>query len=251
MALITINRLFVDVEQNRAYSQFGSFSVARQPFFIQGDQCPVELSLVRQTGVQGAPFEPVAFDGSSTFNLKIGNTTLVATSTTTAVTPTAPDAYVTNLVGYISSGWEVNRLYLTPKPYSGFFTISVTNPAGGVFNSNPIDINATALDIKTAITAFGTPYTDESVMVTKTGQFTWEVSFKCSLLGIISGMGATGSSGLIPFDSRVMTLDMTTAGVATLLNGAAQVEATLEFSVDTSGDTQTFLYIPCTVINDL
>ena len=102
MALINRNRLFVDVELNRAYSQFGSFSTALQPFFIQGDQCPVEISLVRQTGVQGNPFEQVPFDPSSTFSLKIGNTTLVATSTNTATTPSAPAVTLKPLAAPIS-----------------------------------------------------------------------------------------------------------------------------------------------------
>ena len=52
MALITTNRLFVDVDLNRSYSQFGTFNISPQPFFIQGDQCPVEINLVRQTGLQ-------------------------------------------------------------------------------------------------------------------------------------------------------------------------------------------------------
>jgi hypothetical protein len=48
-----------------------------------------------------------------------------------------------------------------------------------------------------------------------------------------------------------MQLDMTTAGVATLLGSNTSVEATLEFSIDVAGEVQTFLLTPCTVINDL
>ncbi len=245
MALITTNRLFIDVEQNRAYSQFGSFSIAPQPFFIQGDQCPVEISLVRQTGVQGAPFEQVAFDATSTFALKIGTTTAVATSTTTATTPSAPAVTVTNVVPYSATGYEVYRVEISPKPFGGFFTLN-----GGTNDSQPIAVTATAAEVKEAIVPTNPALASINTSVQKVGQYAWEVSFWCA--STASSITLTASStGLTAFDSRLMTLDMTAAGVATLLNGAASVEATLEFSVDTSGDVQTFLYTPCTVINDL
>jgi hypothetical protein len=245
MALITTNRLFVDVEQNRAYSQFGSFSIAAQPFFIEGDQCPVELSLVRQTGVQGSPFEQVPFDPTSTFSLKIGTTTAVATSTTTTTTPSAPAVTVTNVVPFAGNSWQVDRVVISPDPIGGFFTLS-----DGTGTTKPISVTASALDIRDALLGLGGFFQTTSVSVRQVGQFAWEISLLCNFFGSSVTLTASGT-GLLAFDSRLMKLDMTTAGVATLLNGAAQVEATLEFSVDTSGEVQTFLYTPCTVINDL
>jgi hypothetical protein len=245
MALITTNRLFIDVELNRAYSQFGSFNVAAQPFFIQGDQCPVELSLVRQTGVQGNPFEQVAFDATSTFALKIGTTTAVATSTTTATTPSAPAVSSTQIVAYSSTSWQVYRVEVSPKPFGGFFTLS-----NGTDTTQPISVNASALDVQTAVVAFGSPLTTTNTKVQKVGQYAWEVSFDGSSVGASVTLTASGT-GLLAYDSRLMQLDMTAAGVATLLGSNAQVDATLEFSVTTSGQVQTFLLTPCTVINDL
>lgn len=246
MALITTNRLFVDVEQNRAYSQFGSFSISPTPFFIQGDQCPVELSLVRQTGVQGNPFEQVAFDATSTFALKIGTTTAVATSTTTATTPSAPAVTSTEIVPYSATGWQVYRVEVSPDPFGGFFTLSdATN------TTKPISVNASALDVQTAICKMNPGLlSTANVLVNKVGQFAWEVSFYGAFVGVSIALTASGT-GLLAFDSRLMKLDMTVAGVATLLGSASEVNATLEFSVTTSGEVQTFLYTPCTVINDL
>lgn len=245
MALINRNRLFVDVELNRAYSQFGSFSTAPQPFFIQGDQCPVEISLVRQTGVQGNPFEQVPFDPSSTFSLKIGNTTLVATSTNTATTPSAPAVTVTNVVPYASNSWQVERVVISPDPIGGFFTLS-----DGSSTTKPISVTASALDIRDALIGLGGFFQTTSVSVRQVGQFAWEVSLLCNFFGSAVTLTASGS-GLLAFDSRLMQLDMTTAGVDTLLYGASQVEATLDFSVTVSGEDQTFLFTPCTVINDI
>ena len=244
MALITTNRLFVDVEQNRAYARFGSYDVNPEPFFIQGDQCPVEISLVRRTGIQTNPFEEVPFDGGSSFALKIGNTTLVATSTTTAVTPSSPSVSVTTLVAYGAADYETYRVSISPAPRGGFFTFS-----NGTATTDQISPDSTSQAIVSALQGFGSSYIG-AVTVNQVGQYTWDISFKSSAIGASVGLTAS-ATGLQAFDSRVMTLDMTAAGVATLLNGAASVEATLEFSVEVSGDVQTFLYTPCTVINDL
>ncbi len=247
MALITTNRLFIDVEQNRAYSQFGSFNVAPQPFFIQGDQCPVELSLVRQTGVQGNPFEQVPFDGSSTFALKIGTTTAVATSTTTATTPAGPTAATAVTTPFTGSNWQVNRVVIEPDPLGGNFTIN-----NGIVDTSPISVFATAANIRDAIIAsWGPPYSTSNVSVVQVSRFAWDISFNNVAIGGVAITLTMGSTGLVSYSSVLMQLDMTTAGVTTLLNGAASVEATLEFSIDVSGEVQTFLLTPCTVINDL
>lgn len=251
MALITTNRLFVDVELNRAYSQFGTFNIVPQPFFIEGDQCPVEISLVRQTGVAGSPFVQVPFDPTSTFALKVGNTTLVATSTTTATTPSAPTDINTVIAAYNPNRWQTNRVTISPDPLGGFFTLAVANPAGGTFISSPISVFSTASDIKNAILAFGSTYTSANVMVNKVDRFSWEISFNCPAVGTDASLSSTSVGSLIAYDSRVMQLDMTAAGVATLLDGAASVPATLEFSVDTAGEVQTLLLTSCTVYNDL
>lgn len=245
MALITTNRLFVDVELNRAYSQFGTFNIIPQPFFIQGDQCPVEISLVRQTGVAGAPFEQVPFDAASTFALKLGTTAAVATSTTTAVTPTAPALTITNTVAYNVDGWEVFKVAISPEPLGGFFTL-LSSPN----QTLPISVDASAIEVQSALVGLGGVFTNSSVRVTKIGTYAWEVSFKCSLIGYATALNV-GTSSFEAYDSRVLTLDMTTAGVTTLLAGNPSVEATLEFSVDTAGEVQTFLLTPCTVLNDL
>lgn len=247
MALITTNRLFVDVDLNRSYSQFGSFSVSPQPFFIQGDQCPVEINLVRQTGVQGSPFVIVPWPAGATYALKIGTTTAVATSTTTATTPAGPTASTAITTPYSGSNWQVSRVQIEPDPLGGNFTIN-----NGTLDTSPLSVFATAANIRDAIIAsWGPPYAASNVSVVQVSRFAWDISFNN---GAISGAAitlTTGSTGLVPYNSVLMQLDMTTAGVTTLLNGAASVEATLEFSIDVSGEVQTFLLTPCTVINDL
>jgi len=247
MALITTNRLFVDIDLNRSYSQFGSFNVSSQPFFIQGDQCPVEINLVRQTGLQSNPFVIVPWPGSATYALKIGTTTAVATSTTTAVTPAAPTATTTITTPFTGGNWQVNRVVVQPDPLGGSFSIS-----NGTSDTAPISVFATAANIRDAIIAgWNAPYAASTVNVVQVSQFAWDISFKNAA---ISGAAITltfDSTSMVPFGSVVMQLDMTTAGVATLLGSNASVEATLEFSIDVSGEVQTFLLTPCTVINDL
>ena len=247
MALITTNRLFVDVDLNRSYSQFGTFNVSPQPFFIQGDQCPVEINLVRQTGLQGNPFVIVPWPVGATYALKIGTTTAVATSTTTAVTPPGPSAATAITTTWTGTNWQVNRLVVQPDPLGGSFSIS-----NGTDTTAPISVFATAANIRDAIIAgFGGTYTASTVSVTQASRFEWDISFDNLP---ISGAAITltlDNTSMVPFGSVVMQLDMTTAGVATLLGSNASVDATLEFSIEVAGEVQTFLLTPCTVINDL
>lgn len=247
MALITTNRLFVDVDLNRAYSQFGTFNIIPQPFFIQGDQCPVEINLVRQTGLQGSPFVIVGWPGSATYSLKLGTTTAVATSTTTAVTPPGPSAGTAVTTPYAGNNWQVNRVQIDPDPLGGNFTIN-----NGTTDTSPISVFATAADIKNAIiSSWGATYSASNVNVVQVSRFAWDIYFNNTAIGGVPITLTLGNTGMVPFGSIVMQLDMTTAGVATLLNGAASVEATLEFSIDVAGEVQTFLLTPCTVLNDL
>jgi hypothetical protein len=247
MALITTNRLFVDIDLNRSYSQFGTFNVSSQPFFIQGDQCPVEINLVRQTGLQANPFVIVPWPGSATYALKIGTTTAVATSTTTAVTPAGPSAATAITTPWTGTNWQINRVVVQPDPLGGSFSIS-----NGTFTTAPISVFATAANIRDAIIAgFGGTYTASTVNVVQASRFEWDISFDNLA---ISGAAITltfDNTSMVPFGSVLMQLDMTTAGVATLLGSNASVEATLEFSIEVSGEVQTFLLTPCTVINDL
>jgi hypothetical protein len=247
MALITTNRLFVDVDLNRSYSQFGSFNVSPQPFFIQGDQCPVEINLVRQTGVQGSPFVIVPWPGGATYALKVGTPTAVATSTTTAVTPPGANAATAVTTPWTGTNWQINRVVVSPDPLGGSFSIS-----NGTDTTAPISVFATAANIRDAIIAgWGGTYTASTVNVVQASRFEWDISFDNLA---ISGAAITltfDSTSLVAFNSVVMQLDMTTAGVATLLGSNASVEATLEFSIEVSGEVQTFLLTPCTVINDL
>lgn len=247
MALITTNRLFVDVDLNRAYSQFGTFNIIPQPFFIQGDQCPVEINLVRQTGLQGSPFVIVGWPGGATYSLKLGTTTAVATSTTTAVTPPGPTAGTAVTTPYAGNNWQVNRVQIDPDPLGGNFTIN-----NGTVDTSPISVFATAADIKNAIlSSWGAPYAASNVNVVQVSRFAWDISFNNTAIGGVPITLTLGNTGMVPFGSIVMQLDMTTAGVATLLGSNTSVEATLEFSIDVAGEVQTFLLTPCTVLNDL
>jgi hypothetical protein len=247
MALITTNRLFVDVDLNRSYSQFGSFNVSPQPFFIQGDQCPVEINLVRQTGVQGNPFVIVPWPVGATYALKIGTTTAVATSTTTAVTPSGPTAATAITTPWTGTNWQINRVVVQPDPLGGSFSIS-----NGTDTTAPISVFSTAANIRDAIIAgFGGTYTASTVNVTQASRFEWDISFDNLSISGAAITSTFDSTSLVTFGSVVMQLDMTTAGVATLLGSNASVEATLEFSIEVAGEVQTFLLTPCTVINDL
>ena len=247
MALITTNRLFIDVDLNRSYSQFGTFNVSPQPFFIQGDQCPVEINLVRQTGLQGSPFVIVDWPVGATFALKIGTPSATATSTTTSTLLAGVSMGTAITTPYAGNNWQVNRVQPTTDPLGGNFTIN-----NGTNDTSPISVFATAADIKNAIiSSWGAPYAASNVNVVQVNRFAWDIYFNNTAIGGVPITLTCGSTGMVAYSSILMQLDMTTAGVATLLGSNTSVEATLEFSIDVSGEVQTFLLTPCTVINDL
>ena len=101
----------------------------------------------------------------------------------------------------------------------------------------------TALELNASLT--------DKVTVNKVGDFTWDITYNSTLAPPLS-LTVSGS-GIVSFTGYTITLDMTTAGVTTLLGGAASAEATLEISTtQTTGSyVQTAAQIPCIVYEDI
>ena len=86
---------------------------------------------------------------------------------------------------------------------------------------------------------------------TNFGDFTWDITYNSTLAPPLS-LTVSGS-GIVSFTGYSVTLDMTTAGVTTLLGGASSADATLEISTtQTTGSyVQTAAQIPCIVYEDI
>ena len=244
MALPTVYRFFVDYERGVAYRTFDGSIAWANPNFIQGDGAKCEFYLVKSTGVAGIPWEAVDFDGSATYSLKLGTVSAVATSSTTASSTSATAATVTTVVGGSASANEIQQISLSPIPAGGTFTVEY----GGNYTA-AIDVEATAAELKTALNAIAA-LTDKT-NVYKVADYVWRIEFIGTLAKTNVNAVTVQIDGVRTLSGKAMTLDMSAAGVGTLLNGAATATATLEFSYTVSGETQTGFQMGCTVLNDL
>lgn len=244
MALPTVYRFFVDYERGTAYRSFDSTTVVLNPVFVQGDAAKCEFYLVKASSVSGIPWEAVDFDGSATFALKLGTVSAVATSSTTVASTTATAATVTTVIAGSASANEIQQIALAPAPAGGTFTIEY----GGNY-TNAIDVDASASELKAALNVITA--LDGKTNVYKVADYVWRIEFIGTLAKTNVNAVTVQTDGVRSLAGKAMTLDMSAAGVATLLDGAASVQANLEFSYTVSGETQTGFQIPCTVINDL
>ncbi len=245
MALYTNYSLFVDVENGVASKSFQDVSPITSPSFFKGDQSVLNVYFVKPNNYGSAPYQEVVISGLASVNVAIGTSSAVATSTTGLTALGAATASVSTVVAYASGVNQIDRVTISPDPKGGTFSLLYA----GVTIIGPISVNATAADVSAALAPNFSPTT---FTVTKVGNFTWDIEWNA---GSYSPPGAltANSSGLISFTGYAITLDMTTAGVTTLLGGAASAEATLEISTtQTTGSTvQTAAQIPCTVFEDI
>ena len=244
MALPTVYRFFVDYERGAAYRAFDSTTAWVNPTFIEGDAAKCEFYLVKSSSVSGIPWQAVDFDGSATFSLKLGTVSAVATSATTTSSTTSTAATVTTVVGGSASANEIQQIALDPAPAGGTFTIEY----GGNYTT-AIDVEASASELKTALNTI-TALTDKT-NVYKVADYVWRIEFIGSLAKTNVNAVTVQTDGVRSLAGKAMTLDMSAAGVATLLNGASTAQATLEFSYTVSSEVQTGFVIDCTVVNDL
>lgn len=244
MALPTVYRFFVDYERGAAYRAFDSSTAWVNPTFVEGDGAKCEFYLVKSSSVSGTPWEAVDFDGSATYSLKLGTVSAVATSSTTVSSTSSTAATVSTVVGGSASANEIQQIALAPIPAGGTFTIEY----GGDYTT-AIDIDATAAELKTALNTI-TALTDKT-NVYKVADYVWRIEFIGTLAKTNVNAVTVQIDGVRSLAGKAMTLDMSAAGVATLLDGAASAQATLDFSCTVSGETQTGFVIACTVVNDL
>lgn len=247
MALYTNYSLFVDVENGVASKSFQDVSPLNDPAFFKGDQSVLNVYFVRPNNISAAPYEEVVISGLSSVNVAIGTSSAVATSTTGLTALGAATASVSTVVAYSSGVNQIDRVTISPTPKGGTFTLNY----GGSLLMGPINVSATATDLANIMIAQG-GFAASNFSVTKVGDFTWDIEWKAPTYAPPSALTVSGA-GIISFVGYEVILDLTTAGVTTLLGSASSASATLEISTtQTTGSyVQTAAQIPCTVFEDI
>jgi hypothetical protein len=238
MALLTTQKLFIDVDRGVAYSAWNNFSQAPNPTFYAGDTSLIELYLVRNTGRGSFPMESVAFPTSSITGAvgTPGGTPAASGTTWTAIsTPAAT--------------YSAPTLTVPAAAIGGSYTLTLTNTSPSLTAvTAPLTITASATDIQAAIEAAvngqsGWSLAAATVTQTDSGKFNVTAratnsttSYSLTVAVTSSLVGAAGYSGEVAF---------TGTGVGTLLGSALQVASTFEVQVLDGTKYQTYLQIPC------
>ncbi len=245
MALYTNDSLFVDVENGVASKSFQDVSQLVGPTFFKGDQSVLNVYFVKPNNYGSAPYEEVVISGLASVNVAIGTSSAVATSTSGLTALSAASASVTTVVAYSAGVNQISRVSISPTPKGGTFTL--------IYDVNvlaPLSVFATAEEMKSMLVSVG-GFSADNITVTKTGNFSWDIEWGQTFAPPYAL--TVNDDGIISFTGYEIVLDMTTAGVTSLLNGAASAEATLEISTtQTTGSyVQTAAQIPCTVFEDI
>jgi hypothetical protein len=249
MALYTNYSLFIDVENGVASKSYQDVNPLGDPAFFSGDHSVLNVYFVKPNNISAAPYEEVVISGLASVNVAIGTPSAVATSTSGLTLLGTATATVSTVVPYSFGVNQIDRITIAPTPKSGSFSLVYNGT-----NLLPIlPITATASEVHEALASYtGMANFEDHVTVTKVGDFTWDITYDQNYIAPPAALTAL-SAGIISFVGYEVVLDMTTAGVTTLLGSNASASATLEISTTQSGTSyvQTAAQIPCTVFEHI
>lgn len=240
MAILTTQKLFIDLDSGNAYRGWNDFTPAATPTFYEDDTAKLELYLVRRTTSAAFPMESLTFP-TSTISVAVG----------TPGSAAAAEGTTWSAVSTPAATWSSPTLTIPAEANGGSFTLSVTNgsPALSVTTA-ALTRTASAGQIADAIEAAvnaASGWSLADATVTQTGAGKFNISAKATnsttvytlTLSVTSSLtGPAGYSGELAF---------TAAAVDTLLGSNASVASTFEVQCTDSTKVQTYLQIPCVV----
>lgn len=238
MALLTTQKLFIDVDRGVAYSAWNNFSQAPTPIFYDGDTALVELYLVRNTGRGSFPMESVAFPSSSitgAVGTPGGTPAASGTSWSAVSTPTAT--------------WSSPTLTVPSSATGGSYTLTASNTSPSLTAvTAALTLTSTAADIEAAIEAAvnaQSGWSAATAIVTQTDAGKFNISVRATNTATVYTLTLAVTSSLVGPAGYSGEVAFTGAGVDTLLGSAAQVTSTFEVQVLDGTKYQTYLQIPC------
>jgi hypothetical protein len=240
MAILTTQRLFIDVETGAAYRGWNDFTPAPSPVFYEDDTAKLELYLVRRTSSAVFPMESVTFP-TSTIAVGVGTPgTSAAASGTSWSSISAP-----------SASWSSPTLTVPTAAIGGSYTLTASNVSPSLTATTAaLTEDSTSVDIETALEAAinaQSGWSAADATVTQTGEGKFNITVKATnsttvytlTLAVTSSLtGAAGYEGELAF---------TGAGIDTLLGAASSVTSTLEVQCTDSTKVQTYYQSACTI----
>ena len=157
----------------------------------------------------------------------------------------APTATVTRLQAGSGTANEIQQITLGNNPYSGAFVVNF-----GSGTSNPIQYNATAAAVQTALQAMPTVGSGNVSVGGSAGA--WVVTFTGTLALASQSLMTTVATGLIGPLALTGTLSLNTAGVEEAIGEADSITQTFGIQVTPDGESPfTCLQDEITIYNDL
>jgi hypothetical protein len=240
MALLTTQKLFIDVDRGVAYSAWNNFSQAPNPTFYEDDTAQIELYLVRNTGRGDFPMESVAFP-TSTIAVGVGTPGAAAAASGTSWAAISTPA----------ATFSSPTLTVPAAAIGGSYTLTISNTSPALSEvTTPLTITASASDIQAAILAAIAKDTDWSlpdVSVVQTGSGKFSIIAKAKETTTVYTLTVAVTSSLIGAAGYIGSLAFTAAAVDTLLGSATQVTSTFEVQCTDTTPVQTYLQVPCII----
>lgn len=240
MAILTTQKLFIDIDSGVAYRGWNDFSSVPTPTFYEDDTAKLELYLVRRTTSAAFPMESVAFP-TSTISVAVGTPGAAA----------AAEGTSWSAVSTPSASWSSPILTIPPEANGGYFTLTVSNSSPALSETTAtLPRTASAADIKAAIEAAIVKDADWSlpdVTVTQTGAGKFSISARAKETSTFYTLTIAVTSSLTGPAGYAGELAFTAAAVDTLLGSNSQVTSTLEVQCTDTGKVQTYLQVPCVV----
>lgn len=171
----------------------------------------------------------------------------LALTTSFSNLPAGSIAATIKQAGGASTNAIIDVVY-TSFPYDGNFTLTFSTGLSGTLKTQPISYRATADAVQSAIIALTTPV-DGDVVVTAIRNG-WRIQFTGLMANTAVAAPSVDYSGVTFAVGRQVQLDLDTTNVEAYTSGSAQVPANLEIELTISGEIQTPLILPCTLINE-
>jgi len=241
MALLTTQKLYIDVDTGNAYRGWNDFTSFGTPIFHEDDTAQLELYLVRRTTSAAFPMESLTFP-TSTIAVGVGTPgSAAAASGTTWTSISAPAATFS----------APNLTVPVADVIGGSYTLTVSNtsPALSVVTA-AITADATAADIKSAIeTAINSVsgWTVGTATVTQTSAGKFVITAKGTNSTTVYNLTLAVTSSLTGAAGYAGELAFTSAAIDTLLGTNAQVTSTMEVQCTDDSKVQTYYQAPCIV----
>lgn len=242
MALITTQKLYIDVDSGLAYRGFNDFSAANTPVFHEDDTALMQLYLVRRTASAAFPMESLTFP-TSTIAVKVGTPGAAASASGTTWTAIAAPAATFS---------APNLTVPVTEAIGGSYTLTITNSSPALSKvTNALTASSGAADIRAAIEAAinsASGWTlGSATTVTQTSAGKFVIQARGTNTAVVYSLTVAVTSSLIGAAGYSGELAFTAAAIDTLLGANVSVNSTIEVQCTDDGKVQTYYQAPCIV----